>query len=867
MYNVEDYIGESIDSVINQTFDFNKVQVILVDDGSTDSTKDIALEYQSKYPDNILVLSKDNGGVASARNLGLEHAKGKYINFLDSDDKLSSNTLEEIDNFFNKNKEIDIISIPMIFFERREGFHPLSSKFKNQTTIVDLEDNFFDIQLHISSSFIRKESIEGHTFNTNVINGSDALFLNEILIIKKKYALMGLNKNVCYFYRKRFALNSIIDSSAVKEEFFTEKLKYFSKYLLNYSIEKEGYVLKFIQSVVIYDLQSLIRKPELPDSFSDYDINEFWTYFEDILTYIDEDIIFNSKFLDNNVKNFFIYFKRNDFHTVIKNNKVFLKSGDHVINKLHRHNFYFDFVELKNNFLNFSGSFVSNCNSEFLKVIAELKYTDGRYEIFDASHVEYFDKTRISKKSFLSNDWKFVYNFDLKVPLTTNELFSIKFKLVYSENDNEVVMKPSIRFREYCNINNSINYFVKDSRIIISENNMFYSLPYSYLKLAKLSFKSIVNIIKERTYSHMVFYILIYLFSYPFIKNKEIWLFEDKPSVADDNAKYLFSYAIKQEDNIKKYFVIDKKSSDYSKLLKIDKNIIAFKSFKHKFLYLFASKFISSHTDKVFLNPFYDENGYLEGIATSDKYFLQHGVIKDDLSTLLRKYYYNLSLFVTSSDIEKNSIVNGKYNYDDETVQTLGLPRYDYLKNNNTSKEILFIPTWRNYLTNETLFINSEYYERLNSFFNNEKLINILKEKGYTLVFKPHYNLLPFIDLFDINNDNIRIATDESYQELFDKSCLMITDYSSVFFDFGYLKKPIIYYQSDDYHYLKDYFDYETMGFGEIVKEESELIDEIVRYIDNGPNMDDKYKDRVDEFFKYNDQNNCKRCYEWICNH
>ena len=79
VYNVEDYLEEAIDSVINQTFDFNKVQLILVDDGSTDSSKETALNYQSKYPNNILVLSKENGGAASARNLGLEYNQGKYM--------------------------------------------------------------------------------------------------------------------------------------------------------------------------------------------------------------------------------------------------------------------------------------------------------------------------------------------------------------------------------------------------------------------------------------------------------------------------------------------------------------------------------------------------------------------------------------------------------------------------------------------------------------------------------------------------------------------------------------------------------------------------------------------------------------------
>lgn len=92
----------------------------------------------------------------------------------------------------------------------------------------------------------------------------------------------------------------------------------------------------------------------------------------------------------------------------------------------------------------------------------------------------------------------------------------------------------------------------------------------------------------------------------------------------------------------------------------------------------------------------------------------------------------------------------------------------------------------------------------------------------------------------------------------------MITDYSSVAFDFAYIKKPLIYYQNDDYHYEKGYFDYETMGFGDIIQTEEELIDKIIEYIENNCQMEEKYQKRVDKFFKYTDKNNSKRVYEWI---
>ena len=200
-------------------------------------------------------------------------------------------------------------------------------------------------------------------------------------------------------------------------------------------------------------------------------------------------------------------------------------------------------------------------------------------------------------------------------------------------------------------------------------------------------------------------------------------------------------------------------------------------------------------------------------------------------------------------------------------VQAFGLPRHDNLKFGVAKKEILFSPTWRKYLINRQSFEKSEYYHRLNSFLNNERLLKEAKRKGYKIVFKPHYDLLPFLDLFTLQ-DGVEVNTHNSYQTIFNNSAVMITDYSSVFFDFSFLKKPVIYYhEGDDYHYDKGYFDYETMGFGDVVESEDALVDKVIYYMNHDCIMEDKYKQRVDKFFKYTDQKNSKRVYDWLYKH
>ena len=109
IYNVEKYLTKCIDSVENQKYD--NVEVILVNDGSTDNSEKIIKQYESKY-DNIKYIKKENGGLSEARNVGVKHSTGDYICFIDSDDYVSSSLLQNLEPYINQ--EYDIIKYKMV---------------------------------------------------------------------------------------------------------------------------------------------------------------------------------------------------------------------------------------------------------------------------------------------------------------------------------------------------------------------------------------------------------------------------------------------------------------------------------------------------------------------------------------------------------------------------------------------------------------------------------------------------------------------------------------------------------------------------------------------------------------------------------
>lgn len=96
IYNVEKYLKRCLESLVNQTLE--DIQIILVNDGATDNSGNIAKEYKQKYMDKIVYLEKTNGGLSDARNYGMQYAEGQFIAFLDSDDYIEKEAYEQMYN-------------------------------------------------------------------------------------------------------------------------------------------------------------------------------------------------------------------------------------------------------------------------------------------------------------------------------------------------------------------------------------------------------------------------------------------------------------------------------------------------------------------------------------------------------------------------------------------------------------------------------------------------------------------------------------------------------------------------------------------------------------------------------------------------
>lgn len=344
----------------------------------------------------------------------------------------------------------------------------------------------------------------------------------------------------------------------------------------------------------------------------------------------------------------------------------------------------------------------------------------------------------------------------------------------------------------------------------------------------------------------------------------------ERRDTAQDNTYHLFEYVVKNND-ANAFYIIDKKSNDYKKVSKY-KNIINYGTVKHTLYLLCSNITISSYVEK---NNMHTEEykyilKYFPEIRRNKKVFLQHGVIGvSRVNHSLHKNKVNYDLFIVSSDFEREHIIK-EYGYSNCEVKATGLARWDKLEKEEEKKKILLMPTWRKWIKSEDDLLDSKYFKTLLSLLKNEKLKEFLENNNIELTFYPHYQIQKVIGDFKIENSMIKLAKkdDISVQELIKSHSMLITDYSTVSFDFAYLLKPVLFYQFDygefyGNHYNEGPINHKNDLFGEVIEEENELIRKIIECIKQ-EKMEETYIEKSNKFIKYRDKENSKRILEAI---
>lgn len=211
VYNGEKYLCKSVESALKQTY--KNLEVIIVDDGSTDSSNEVINQLAIKDK-RIATIKKENKGVSAARNTGIEMSTGKYLYFLDADDFLPSNAIEKLVCALDDNMHI---AIGKIRFIDQSGNEEISSG-NNRNIVYDLNKGY-DFRRgaqHLSAcaALYEKKYIGEIRFSENLYIGEDALFHNHAFVKCQRATFIP---DVVYIYNMH-------EGSAFKSRFSEKKL-------------------------------------------------------------------------------------------------------------------------------------------------------------------------------------------------------------------------------------------------------------------------------------------------------------------------------------------------------------------------------------------------------------------------------------------------------------------------------------------------------------------------------------------------------------------------------------------------------------------------------------------------------------------
>lgn len=360
------------------------------------------------------------------------------------------------------------------------------------------------------------------------------------------------------------------------------------------------------------------------------------------------------------------------------------------------------------------------------------------------------------------------------------------------------------------------------------------------------------------------------------IRHPNMWLVCERKTDARDNGYWFFKYMAEHHPEQEIAYAICSGSVDYHKVAKLGK-VIEFGTLKHWIYYFAAEKNISSQKEgKPNAALCFLIEVYLG--CRKNRVYLKHGIIKDDMKWI----YHNVSRINLLCCAAKREFdyINEKFGYPQENVQLVGLCRFDNLLTaHEIKKQILVLPTWREWLgrvsTDTKRFEtaekmeDTEYFRTWIEFLQNDELQKLLRNAGYTLLFYPHPSMQQYLKLFNVGaKDLITIASKEEYdiQQLLMESSLLITDYSSIYFDFAYMKKPLLYYQFDydkyrEGQYQEGYYSYDKDAFGPVVTTQKEVMNWLEKQLSIGCKMEPEFENKVDRFFAFRDKNNCERTY------
>lgn len=876
LYLSNEEYQKTLESILLQDTGIKNIQLIIAESDTVKTDSGYIENIKKQYPENVVVCSEKYSTVQQSYKNAVKYADGKYINFAECGCVYSGNTFSSVFEFFKENGSTEKIAVLRCGgASKNENASEINRRIAPKANVIDLKEKYSIPFMFLHNCFISSELNINLSYNFEI---KELYFAKILADIFRQTDTLGVVKDafVESYQAERFFLKFYEDL-----RYSADEMKKFGNDFLSDIADSYkdcfGFIPKYIQYNLLVFIEWCVNVPSAEDIIQKaFSLDDFKKILSDTLNEIDDSIINANSRLQLAHKYFLMKIKYGcSPDSVVQPQRKKLYFQNTKICDLSNNLTTIEFVTLTENKLKIQGrtKFLGCDKNDFLiyalvngKDIVECKDIHHNYDTLIWNENTYGGIT-----------------FETEIPLDNNtDKYTVEF---FSKHNGDLIKRNNIRFGKYSPLASNVPncYYYSGKHIMRFDNGtstitVEKASGFSKFK-SELKYLKTLAGIKDDYAKHAFLARIMYRIMKPFHK-KQIWLISDRTNRGDDNGEAFFKYMQTVKNNkIKCYFVIDKDCDEGKRISKIGKTIST-NSKKHKLYHLLSTYVISSQGNNPVVNPMLSGNIYYRDILCNNKFvFLQHGVTKDDISSWLNLYNRNIYGFIVTTNQEYQSIFDYDYFYTEKEVWLTGMPRNDLLYHDE-KKYITLMPTWRKSLMTHPDpvtgiwlirddFKESKYYTFYNSLMNDERLLKAAKEYGYKICFKPHPNIEPYIDMFDKNENVIFLDTAKTYRDIFAEADLLLTDYSSVAFDFAYLRKPIVYAQFDKeeffsgaHSYTEGYFDYERDGFGEVEYNLEDTVNCLIDYMKNSCKPKEKYLQRINNTFAFSDKNCCERVYK-----
>lgn len=812
-YNVARYLPDFLSSLERQTFDIAGVELVFVNDGSTDESPTMIDRWAVGREGHVRVVHQANQGLAGARNAGLRVASGEWISFPDPDDVLDSRYFEEVVKFIRLHgrPEVTIVAAHQMRMSD-DGVltdtHPSRKRFEKGSRVVNMRIDPI-VQLGVNGTFLRRELVLHHglTFDHRIRpTFEDAHLVGRYLLMSDTYHL-GLMASAKYHYRQRGDGTSLVQSGYDRPEKYVNVLRFGELDLLK-TASAIGPIPRWLENTVLYDLVWYFkneRTHKSPSASAPREIlGEFHALAREILAFISPDAIrsFNIIWIDPATR-----------YALLNGYSEEATRPTHMV---------LSTVDETRQLVKFSYWFTNDLPAE--RFVVDGRVVEPVHET--VQDFEYYERTLARRRHvWLPRGQLTVVDVDGRpMPVARGDQPGLP------EHVSTRLLNPHIEAQR--------RRLVDPLQLELTSGQQ----ARAALRRARAELTSTMS--KEaRKVSR-----ISRLARKPSTRAKyrDAWVFMDRDSDANDNAEHLYRHVMTHHPDVNSWFVLSKQSDDWSRLEREGFRLVDYKSDDWHALMLHARQLASSHIDEYVVNPL-DRKVF--GQPRFKFTFLQHGVIHNDLSRWLNNK--PIELFVTTTTDEFDAIAgDSPYSFSSREVALTGLPRYDALlrKRRSLAEDerdiILFMPTWRQNLVGQAVsasntrarndtFNQSEYARQYSELLRSPRLRTLAQSSNKRLVFMPHPNMRPYLQDFKLPDVEVLDFATTDVQDVLARSSAFVTDYTSVAFDAAYLDIPVVYFQFDareffgGTHVRRGYFDHRRDGFGPVVETADGVIDEL----------------------------------------